>query len=106
MISSALKKIWDDLAIEKGDTVLIHSNIRPLLRHFLKKNIKLTPEDILDSLLMRISKSGNLIKSNALKIDNKVLTDENKIIQLNDFGDNKILKVSFGKKKHYLIKII
>ena len=46
------------------------------------------------------------IKSNALKIDNKILTDENKIIQLNDFNNEQILKISFGKKKHYLIKII
>lgn len=61
MISSALKKIWNDLSLEKGDTVLIHSNIRPLLRYFFKKNIKLTPENILDSLLMRIGNSGNLI---------------------------------------------
>ena len=80
MISSALKKIWDDLGIEKGDTVLIHSNIRPLLRHFFKKNIKLTPEDILDSLLIRISNSGNLIfpafnfEVNKNKIFSKLMT--------------------------------
>ena len=52
------------------------------------------------------SEARRAIKSNGLKIDNKILTDENKIIQFNDFGDNKILKISFGKKKHYLIKII
>ena len=34
------------------------------------------------------------------------LTDENKIIQQNDFNNEQILKISFGKKKHYLIKII
>ena len=52
------------------------------------------------------SEARRAIKSNALKIDNKILTDENKIIQLNDFKNNKTLKISFGKKKHYLIKII
>ena len=36
----------------------------------------------------------------------EILTDENKIIQLSDFGNQKVLKISFGKKKHYIIKII
>jgi len=72
----------------------------------LKQGIKIL--DLLSSNKIMSSKSEarRAIKSNALKIDNKILTDENKIIQLNDFGDNKILKISFGKKKHYLIKII
>ena len=30
----------------------------------------------------------------------------NKIIELNDFNNEKVLKISFGKKKHYLVKII
>ena len=52
------------------------------------------------------SDARRAIKSNALKINNEILTDENKIIQLNDDKTEKILKISFGKKKHYLIKII
>ena len=46
------------------------------------------------------------IKSNALKINNEILSDENKTLSLNDFNGDKILKISFGKKKHYLVKII
>jgi tyrosyl-tRNA synthetase len=46
------------------------------------------------------------IKSSALKMNNEILLEENKIIQLSDFSDQKVLKISFGKKKHYLIKII
>ena len=52
------------------------------------------------------SDARRAIKSNALKINNKILSDENKLISLNDFSSNKILKISFGKKKHYIIKII
>ena len=72
----------------------------------LKQGIKIL--DLLSSNKIMSSKSEvrRAIKSNALKIDNKILTDENKIIQLNDFENNKTLKISFGKKKHYLIKII
>jgi len=39
------------------------------------------------------------------KINNGVINDANKILQLKDFKEN-ILKISYGKKKHYLIKII
>ena len=46
------------------------------------------------------------IKNNAIKLDNQILTDEKKILGLDDFVNNEVLKVSFGKKKHYLIKII
>ena len=52
------------------------------------------------------SEARRAIKSNALKINNKLLTEENKIIQLDDFGNDDIIKISFGKKKHYLVKII
>ena len=52
------------------------------------------------------SEARRAIKSNALKINNIVLTDENKIIQLDDFNNEKVLKISFGKKKHYLLRII
>ena len=40
-----------------------------------------------------------------IKINNIIVEDENKILQSNDF-ENNILKISYGKKKHYLIKII
>ena len=46
------------------------------------------------------------VKGGAIKLDNKTVIDENKIVKSIDFGSNKVLKVSFGKKKHYLIKII
>ena len=39
-----------------------------------------------------------------LKIDNIIVTDQKKILRQSDFKDD-ILKISYGKKKHYLIKI-
>ena len=45
------------------------------------------------------------MENKGLKIDNVVITDENKILNSNDFKKN-VLKISYGKKKHYLIKII
>ena len=35
----------------------------------------------------------------------RLVNDEKKIIKVNDFKEN-ILKLSYGKKKHFLIKII
>ena len=52
------------------------------------------------------SEARRAIKSGALKINNEILNDENKILWLNDFNNERNLKISFGKKKHYLIKII
>jgi tyrosyl-tRNA synthetase len=51
------------------------------------------------------SEARRVIANNGLKINNLVVTDEKKILQVIDFKD-KILKVSYGKKKHYLIKIV
>ena len=71
----------------------------------VKKGIKIL--DLLSSSKIMSSKSDarRAIKNNSIKIDNCILTDDNKIIGLDNFKQN-ILKISFGKKKHYLIKII
>ena len=45
------------------------------------------------------------IKNSGLKINNSTVTDENLAINLSDFEDD-VLKLSHGKKKHVLIKII
>ena len=45
------------------------------------------------------------IANKGLKINDLVVVDEKKTLQLEDFKNN-ILKLSYGKKKHYLIKII
>ena len=72
----------------------------------LAKGIKIL--DLLANYKIMSSKSEGrrAIKSNALKINNEILLDENKIIQLDNFNNTGILKISFGKKKHYNVKII
>ena len=51
------------------------------------------------------SEARRAIANKGLKIDNIVITNENKILLSSDFKKD-ILKISYGKKKHYLIKII
>jgi len=72
----------------------------------LKKGIKIL--DLLaDSKIMSSkSEARRAIKSMALKIDNIVIENDSKMISLKDFEKSKIIKISFGKKKHYLLKII
>ena len=51
------------------------------------------------------SEARRLILNKGLKINNIAIDDDKKIIRFSDF-EKKILKISLGKKKHYLIKII
>ena len=51
------------------------------------------------------SEGRRAIANKGLKIDNVVVVDKNKMLKATDFKEN-ILKISYGKKKHYLIKII
>jgi tyrosyl-tRNA synthetase len=76
----------------------------------IKKNMITSGINILDLVLQ--TKLGNskseirrMIKNNGLKINNEVVTDEAKIIDQNDFDQDK-LKISHGKKQHVIVKII
>ena len=51
------------------------------------------------------SEARRAIANKGIKIDNVVVVDENKTLKPTDFKE-KILKISYGKKKHYIIKII
>ena len=51
------------------------------------------------------SEARRAITSQGLKINNDIISDTNKILKLSDF-EKKNLKISFGKKKHYIVKII
>ena len=46
------------------------------------------------------------ISNNGVKIDDLIVENEKRIIYLADFENQGFIKISFGKKKHYLIKII
>ena len=45
------------------------------------------------------------LKNLAYKINNSVVKNENAILSSKHINDS-IIKISFGKKKHYLIKVI
>ena len=72
---------------------------------FLKKGINVI--DFLDHSKILSSKSEirRAIKEKGIKINDVVLTDEKKIIGMNDFKESDYIKVSHGKKKHFKIKL-
>ena len=67
----------------------------------LSKNIV----ELISFINKDISKSEirRLIKSNAIKIDNKNIHNEKYIIDNNLFSDKGFVKLSIGKKKHFKI---
>ena len=50
------------------------------------------------------SEARRAIFNSGLKINDNLIKDEKKIIIISDFK-NKIMKISYGKKRHYLVKI-
>ena len=51
------------------------------------------------------SEIRKLIKNNGIKINRTLLTEELKVISLEDFKEDDEILVSLGKKKHFLIKL-
>ena len=70
----------------------------------LEKKINIIDLVILSKLENSRSEVRRLIKSNAIKIDNKIINDEKLIIDESFFRNN-YLKISIGKKRHSKIMI-
>ena len=76
--------------------------------NILKKDLEIGLKflDLLVNAKIMNSKSEarRAINNNGIKINDELVVDENKILNLSDFI-NENLKISFGKKKHFLFKI-
>ena len=58
-----------------------------------------------NKILSSKSEARRVIANKGFKIDDNIIEDEKKVIRLKDFKNN-VFKLSYGKKKHYLVKII
>ena len=56
-------------------------------------------------ILSSKSEARRAIANKGIKINDTIIENEKRVLEFKDFR-NKILKLSYGKKKHYLIKII
>ena len=71
----------------------------------IEKGIKILDLIANQNILSSKSEVRRAIANKGFKINDIVIDNENRIIKFLDFKKN-ILKLSYGKKKHYLIKII
>ena len=51
------------------------------------------------------NESRRAIKNSGIKINDNTISNEKRMIELLDFKEKK-MKISFGKKRHYIFKII
>ena len=52
------------------------------------------------------SEARRAVKNNGIKINDIMTSDDKRIIVLDDFKENSCIKISHGKKKHFIIKLI
>ena len=71
----------------------------------IKKGINILDFISDNKILPSKSEARRAVANKGFKIDGQVIEDEKKLLKLKDFKKN-ILKLSYGKKKHYLVKII
>jgi len=58
-----------------------------------------------NKILSSKSEARRVIANKGFKINGDIIESDKKVIQLKDFKNN-VFKLSYGKKKHYLVKII
>ena len=71
----------------------------------IKKGISILELIVNNKILLSKSEARRVIANKGLKLNNEVINDEKKILTFRDFKEN-TLKLSYGKKKHFLVKII
>jgi len=71
----------------------------------IKKGINILDLIAKSKILDSKSEARRAIANKGIKVNDELMNDEKKIFELKDFANN-TLKLSHGKKKHYLIKII
>ena len=71
----------------------------------VKKGISILDLIANNKILSSKSEARRAIANNGFKINDVIIKDEKRILEIKDFTKN-TLKLSYGKKKHYLVKII
>jgi tyrosyl-tRNA synthetase len=71
----------------------------------IKEGVNILDLIFKNKILPSKSEARRVIANRGFKIDGNVIDEEKKLLQLKDFKKN-TLKLSYGKKKHYLVKII
>ena len=75
-----------------------------LSSHKLEKGINILELLSSNNIVTSKSDARRAIKGNGIKINDKLVLDEKKIVSKNDFKEVDYIKISYGKKKHFIIK--
>jgi len=70
----------------------------------VEKGIKLLEFLSSNNIISSKSEARRAIDNNGIKINDILLNDTKRVLQLSDFKE-KVLKISYGKKRHYIVKI-
>ena len=77
---------------------------KKILRKDIGRGIKLLELLVNTSIMSSKSEARRAINNKGIKINDLLVVDENKILDISDFVKEN-MKISFGKKKHFLFKI-
>jgi len=94
------KKTFSDKSIGKDLPII------KIRKDIIKNGINILEIVMLSKLANSKSEIRRMIKNKGLRINNEITLDEKKIFHKNDFDQNDCMKVSHGKKKHTIVKII
>tara|TARA_Y100000590_G_C14912445_1_gene710635 strand:- start:102 stop:524 length:423 start_codon:yes stop_codon:yes gene_type:complete len=75
-------------------------------KEIIIKGINIIDLVISSSLLKSKSEVRRTIKNSGIKINNEPVKDEKYIVSIDTFNNKNFLKLSHGKKKHVIVKII
>jgi len=60
-VIDSLTDHWRSCGVSNGETLLIHTSLRRIIRHFLKQGVRLDSNDILQTFLNAVGNSGTLL---------------------------------------------
>ena len=59
-----------------------------------------------NKLVQSKSEARRILKNNGIRINDSIISDEKKIINMNDVSNDNFIKLSIGKKNHLKVKVI
>ena len=79
---------------------------KKISRDLISKGINIIDFVFQNNMASSKSEVRRILKNNGIKINDKTITDEKKIVDLEEFSEKDYIKLSLGKKTHIKVKII
>ena len=71
----------------------------------INKGINIIDVLSMNNIVSSKSEARRAIKGNGIRLNDKLISDDKMKLELNEFKGKETIKISYGKKKHYKIKI-